>query len=87
MFPNIYSPVLLDTHCLTKYSATGVCVEGSVRLQGGDSAVEGNVEVCVDGLWNQVCDSHWDSHDATVVCRQLNHSVIGLLSKLYHMFV
>ena len=55
-------------------------MEGSVRLQGGETTTEGNVEVCNDGVWKEVCDNQWDNRDATVVCRQLNHSVFGMFS-------
>ena len=47
------------------------CSEGDVRLVDGRSDTEGQVEICVDGLWGSVCADKWDYRDAQVVCRQL----------------
>ena len=51
-----------------------VAKEGAVRLVGGMNALEGRVEVYVDGLWGTVCDDGFGLEEALVVCRQLGHS-------------
>ena len=47
------------------------CTDGDVRLVNSSSPVEGRVEVCINNAWGSVCNNHFSSEDATVVCRQL----------------
>ena len=45
--------------------------DGAVRLFGGKSRNEGQVEFYYRGTWRAVCDSTWDITDGNVVCQQL----------------
>ena len=47
------------------------CTHRTIQLAGGQSANEGRVEICVNGVWGTVCDDYWDFNDARVVCRDL----------------
>ncbi|XP_023655223.1 neurotrypsin isoform X2 [Paramormyrops kingsleyae] len=53
------------------------CKQGSVRLQGGRSKLEGTVEVYLNGVWGAICSDDWGDEDAAVVCRQLGHGFKG----------
>ena len=47
------------------------CIEGEIRLVGGDNILEGTVEVCFNSMWGLIGDAGWDISDARVICRQL----------------
>ena len=64
------------------------CVDGDVRLEGGETEYEGRVEVCINKVWGTVCGySHrswkwyyyqnWEVADSNVVCKQMGHMEIG----------
>ena len=57
------------------------CVNGDLRLRGGNSTHQGRVELCNQGLWGIISSTdyffryEWDSRsrNAMVVCRQLGY--------------
>lgn len=47
--------------------------EGRVRLTGGQSRAEGNVEYYHLGEWGSICDDEWDIREGAVICRMLDY--------------
>ena len=57
---------------------------GDLRLIGGNSALEGRIEICSkERMWKKVCNDGWGDTDAQVVCRQLGFSQVGKMRKYY----
>ena len=51
-----------------------------MRLSGGHAPHEGRVEVCNrEGEYGTICDDHWDSNDANVICSQLGYMREGTI--------
>lgn len=71
--------ILTNTTCSLGGGAAVECpercsIEGEVRLTGGKSEMEGQVEICQNSSWGGICDSNWCGSNAKVVCRQLGYS-------------
>ncbi|XP_071943825.1 uncharacterized protein [Antedon mediterranea] len=60
-----------DIPCSFNYMGT-VCEFQPVRLVGGDSLIDGFVEIYNDGSWGTICSKDWGTVEADVVCNQLN---------------
>lgn len=57
------------------------CTSGQVRLKDGGSQRRGNVQVCVNDTWWEVCgqgNSRADTSLASVVCSELGYSSYGI---------
>ena len=57
------------------------CEYGGMRLVGGSTDLEGNVEICVNGVWGTICDPSWGATEAKVICTSLGYSEQGKDSK------
>ena len=62
------------------------CSEGDVRLAGGQTGLEGRVEICRDGAWRslRLCGGSLGRNAATVVCRELGFSTEGMHHIIEH---
>ena len=60
------------------YIMHAACTHGDIRLASISNPLEGLVEACYDGVWGTVCDSNWESAEASVVCHQLGFSSQGM---------
>ncbi|RWS09612.1 Lysyl oxidase-like protein, partial [Dinothrombium tinctorium] len=52
--------------------------EGTLRLVGGQSRNEGNVEIYHAGKWGSICDDEWDLNEANIVCKSLRYELGAL---------
>ena len=45
-------------------------MNGEIQLVKGSTDYEGNIKICVNGVWSFICDSGWSTNDARVACTQ-----------------
>ena len=75
----------MDYHYDTDVGTSSMCGDGEVQLIGGDSEMEGQVEMCYSGAWGAVCADGWNETAANIVCTQLgyeNHGKLIIVSLL-----
>ena len=64
---------LISQNLLNSIAQSG-CTEGDIRLVGGATDREGDVQICRQGVWGYVCHDSWSENEARVICQQLNYS-------------
>ena len=64
-----------DPSDAVKTNAAGAtCTDNDIELVRGDNNSEGEVQICHNNEWRDVCDDSWNDNSAGVVCRQLGHA-------------
>ena len=66
-------------HLATKVGVT-TCKTGEIRLVGGSVHNEGQMEICINGVWGAVCLYYWNSFSAKLICKQLGYQDYGNIS-------
>lgn len=75
---NLGNVTTTTTTTTTTTEAPPMSQEGQLRLVGGRTHFEGNVEIMHNGRWGAVCDDEWDQTDADIACRQIGF-VLGAI--------
>ena len=57
--------------CIIDPRTSETATDGSIRLAGGSTRLEGRVEFFTMGQWVRVCSNTWSLTRATVACHQL----------------
>ena len=74
-----YSYLFSHTY-LAKGTQYDYCTDGDVRLIGGDTMNDGNVQLCYNNAWGSICDANWGNNDSNVICYQLGLQPFGKYS-------
>ena len=56
------------------------CTDGQVRLFGGFTDYEGNVDICINNAWGtiSVMDYRWTYEESQTVCNALGYTAPGM---------
>ena len=63
------------------------CSHGDIKLAGGKSSNEGDLQICVNGTWGYICSWNWYYwynvySNVNVVCRQFGYTAPQLQCKI-----
>ena len=61
----------LPSGCVPSSVSGTQCTSGDLKLEGGQTAQEGNLFYCINGTWSPYCGLELD--EASVACRQLGY--------------
>ena len=60
--------------CILVLDSTN-CSHGDIKLTGGKSSNEGDVQICVNGTWGYLCGWYWYYvNNINVLCKQLGYA-------------
>ena len=68
---------MLTKMTLTDAEPCSTYKTGSIRLVWGSGSWEGNLQICLNGVWGWVCHNSFSTNDAKVACKQLGYSKKG----------
>ena len=64
---------------MSRLLITASCIDGDLRLFGGDSKYNGLLQICFSKRWGTINDDGWSPSDTLVSCRQLGFENDGKL--------
>lgn len=56
------------------FAQMAVSADGTIRLEDGDTANSGRVEILYNGEWGTICDDGWDMRESSLICRMLGYA-------------
>lgn len=60
------------------------CTDGQLRLTGGDTEMDGRVEICYGNVWFGVCSDNYNSYNKpSTICAALGYSSQGTYSNVH----